>query len=95
LVVDEAMDTCIDLIVSCPKDTDVEEKKRKRLEWQEGSLTKSANLIESRIQASCGASVTKAPSVADLILKGVVEGIKGGFFDYIDTNFFDTYPGIL
>ena len=73
----------------------MEEKKRKRLEWQEGPLTKCANLIESRIQASGGSSVAKAPSVADLILKGIVEGIKSGFFDYIDTNFFDTYPGIL
>ena len=47
------------------------------------------------IQAAGGASVATGPSVADLIVKGIVEGIRNGFFDYIDTNFFDAYPGIL
>ncbi|KAI2507742.1 glutathione transferase [Fragilaria crotonensis] len=94
LVVDEVMDTCNEILnglfASFPQ-----EKKRKRLEWQEGPLTKCTNLIESRIQASGGVSVAKAPSVADLMLKGVVDGIKRGFFDYIDATFFDNYPGIL
>jgi hypothetical protein len=89
------MDTCSDIMKSRPHEKDVEEKKRKRLEWQEGPLTKFSNLIESRIQAAGGSSVVEDPSIADFIVMGVVESIKkGSCYEFVDTNFFDRYPGI-
>jgi prostaglandin-H2 D-isomerase / glutathione transferase len=95
LVVDEVMDSCNEIMGSVPRDADEEEKKTKRKEWQEGAFTKFANFIESRIQAAGGTHVVKEPSIADLILKGLVDGFKSGYFDYIDTDFFDKYPGIM
>ena len=89
------MDSCSDLFASCPQDSDVEEKKKKRIEWQEGPLVTYFNLIESRIQAAGGKGVVKAASVADLVVKGVAEGIKNGYFDYVDPKVVDGYPGIL
>lgn len=89
------MDTCSDIMSSRPHEKDVEEKKRKRLEWQAGPLTKYSKLIESRIQAAGGTSVVKNPSIADYIVMGVVESIKkGSCYEFVDTNFFDSYPGI-
>ena len=93
-MVDEAMDSCNEIMGMVPKGADEEEKKKKRKEWQEGALTKFANFVESRIQASGGTRFVKEPSIADLILSGLVDGLKSGYFDYIDTDFFDKYPGI-
>ena len=76
LVVDEALDSCNEIMSLMPKDADEEEKKKKRKEWQEGALTRFANFIESRIQAAGGTRLVKEPSIADLILSGLVDGFK-------------------
>jgi hypothetical protein len=94
LVVDEVIECISDMMNSCPWGEDGEEKKKKRIEWRDGALTKYSTFIESRIQASGGKSVVSKPSVADFLLMGMVEGVKAGFFDYIECDFYDKFPGI-
>mmetsp|Transcript_18052 Transcript_18052/g.29913 ORF Transcript_18052/g.29913 Transcript_18052/m.29913 type:complete len:204 (-) Transcript_18052:196-807(-) len=96
LIVDEVMDTCSEIMSTAPQDPDPETKKNRRQEWQAGGLTKFSNHIEKRIQEAGGKSVIKTPSVADLAVWAVVDGIKRGFYDHVDAAFFDTnYPGIV
>ena len=83
------------MMTTCPYAKDEEEKKAKRVEWQNGTLTKFSSLIESRIQSAGGRSVVESASIADVILRGIVENVKNGFFDYVDPNFFSNYPGIM
>jgi hypothetical protein len=96
LVVDEVMDTCSEIMSTAPQDPDPEAKQKKRQEWKVGALTKFSNQIEKRIQEAGGKSVIAAPSVADLAVWAVVDGIKGGNYDHVEPTFFDaSYPGIL
>jgi hypothetical protein len=52
--------------------------------------------VEHVIQTNGGGkSVATTPSVADVVVKGVVGMIQSGFFDYIDGDYFDAFPGII
>ncbi len=96
LVVDEAMDSLNEMLSKCPQDKDVEEKKKNRHEFQLGFMTTCSKLIESRIQKyGGGKGFVSSPSVADLVLLGIVNGVESGFFDYIDPKFFEAYPAIM
>jgi glutathione S-transferase len=95
LIVDEITDSTNELMWKMPRDNDEEVKKKKREEWQNGQLTLCANHIESRIQSSGGKSVVSTASVADIAVHWLVLCIRSGFLDYVDTAFFDRYPGIL
>jgi glutathione S-transferase len=96
LIVDEAMDSINELMSKCPQDKDAELKKKNRQEFQAGFMTTCAKFLESRIQKyGGGKGFVSSPSVADFVLMGVVQSVKSGSFDYVDTTFFDAYPGIL
>ncbi len=89
------MDCLSELFSKAPHDPNEDEKKKKREQYQAGYMTACAKLLEARIQAyGGGAGFCSVPSVADLLLMSVIKTIKMGLFDYIDTNFFDAYPGI-
>lgn len=96
LVVDEVMETINEMSNKAPQDPDEEVKKKKRQEWQSTGLTKYADYLEKQIQTfGAGKSVVDTPSFADVGVKTLVGMIQGGFFDYVDTDFFDKYPGIM
>jgi hypothetical protein len=94
LVVDEVIECINDIMNSYPRGGDGEEKKKKLIDWRDGVLTKYIQFIESRIQAAGGKSVVSKPGVGDFLLMGIVEGVKGGFFDHVESDFFDKFPGI-
>lgn len=95
LIVDEAMETMNELMMKTPQNADVEEKKKARKEFQGGQMTKWFTFLESRIQAAGGEGFVKSfPSIADLSLWLMCEGIKSGSWDYIDPTFVDGFPGI-
>lgn len=96
LVVDEAMDTLSEMMSKIPRGNDENEKKVNREEYQATFMTAAAKLLESRIMKyGGGKGFVSSPSVADLFLAGVLQFIGTGFYDYIDTKFFDSYPGIM
>ena len=95
LIVDEITDSTNELMWKMPRDNDEEVKKKQREQWQASQLTQCANLIESRIQSAGGKSVVSTASVADIAVHWLVLCIRSGFLDYIDTAFFNGYPGIL
>eukprot|EP00980_Cylindrotheca_fusiformis_P008448 scaffold1786_cov138-Cylindrotheca_fusiformis.AAC.6 len=79
-----------------PMSKDPEELKKLRQEFQKGTLTNYCQWIEGIIQGNGGTLVAgKSPTYADLVLAGFAPMIQSGFFDHIDTNFLDGYPGIL
>jgi glutathione S-transferase len=94
LVVDEVLETCNEIMGKAPNDKDEDEKKKKRIEWQNDGLTQYAEFLESRVQSGGGKSVSSKPSVADLAIGTLVKTFEGGLFDHIDTDFFAKYPGI-
>ena len=58
-------------------------------------MTKYWKFVESLIQANGGTYVAdKKPTYADFVVMASVQGIQKGFWDHIDTNFFDDYPGV-
>eukprot|EP00543_Licmophora_paradoxa_P004442 CAMPEP_0202444104 /NCGR_PEP_ID=MMETSP1360-20130828/3247_1 /ASSEMBLY_ACC=CAM_ASM_000848 /TAXON_ID=515479 /ORGANISM="Licmophora paradoxa, Strain CCMP2313" /LENGTH=180 /DNA_ID=CAMNT_0049059999 /DNA_START=120 /DNA_END=662 /DNA_ORIENTATION=+ len=95
LKVDEAIDIVAELLSKVPKCEDKDEMKKLREEFQKETMTKYAIFLENRVQMSGGNSIASSPSVADLILKTTIGAIETGFWDYIDTKFFDQYPGIM
>lgn len=75
---------------------DADELKKLRQEFQKGTFTKYWKFIEGIIQENGGIYVSgSSPTFADLLVFGSVAQIKTGFWDHIDTNFFDDYPGII
>jgi glutathione S-transferase len=94
LVVDEVLETCNEIMGKAPNDKDEDEKKKKRIEWQNDGLTKYAEFLESRVQAGGGKGVASKPSIADFAIGVLVKTLEGGLFDHIDTDFFAKYPGI-
>jgi hypothetical protein len=60
-------------------------------------MTKYWTWIEGLIQENGGCFVTgNSPTYADLLAVNQVLVIQSGFWDHIDTTFFDSsYPGIL
>jgi prostaglandin-H2 D-isomerase / glutathione transferase len=97
LLVDEMMETCHEIGSDCPPQDDdnpivLAEKRR---EWQATTLTRYANFIECRLAKHQGKGVIGRPSVADLVVKNVVDSIRSGFFEHVDQDFFDAdYPNI-
>lgn len=71
-----------------------EEKKQQRQEFQMGPMTKYAAFAEKKIQAAGGKGFASTPSVADVMLMVQVKTIRSGQWDYIDSDFYDSYPGI-
>jgi len=71
-----------------------DEKKSLREEFQKGPMTKYAAFAEKRIQAAGGKGFANTPSVADVMLMCTVSQISAGTWDYIDTAFYDSFPGI-
>jgi glutathione S-transferase len=96
LAVDEALDSMNEMVSLFPFGPGTEEeKKQQRQEFQKGPATKYAAFAEKKIEAAGGKGFASTPSVADVMLMCQVNAIKSGVFDYIDTNFYDSYPGIL
>jgi hypothetical protein len=97
LMVDEAMETMNELMMKTPQNADVEEKKKARKEFQqEDQMTKWFKFLEARIQAAGGQGFVESfPSIADVSLWLMCEGIKSGNWDYIDDTFVDGFPGIM
>merc|ERR1711935_664389 len=76
-----------------PKSKDPDELKKLRQEFQKGTFTKYWKFIEGIIQENGGSLVSgSTPTFADLLVDQSVAMIKSGFYDHIDTNFFDNYP---
>lgn len=98
LIVDESMDVISECFAKVPRGTGTaEEKRAQRQEFQKGMLTKYFGLLESRIQQFGGETkdtVCGITSVADLYLMTSVKFLQSGFYDDIDTDFFDSYPGV-
>lgn len=94
LLVDEMMETCNEIGSDCPIDTDLEVLKLKRKAWQDSALTRFANVIERRLARNTAPGTIGRPSVADLLIKNVVDTVESGFFEYVDTRFFDSYQHI-
>ena len=66
-----------------------------RQEFQKGTFTKYWKFIEGIIQENGGVFVSgSTPTFADLLIQQTVAMLKAGFWDHIDTNFFDDYPAI-
>ena len=96
LAVDEAVDTLDEMVDKAPKSQDKAELEKLRKEFQAGTMTKVATFLEGKIQANGGCYISgKSTSMADLVLLLVVKQIQIGFYDYIDTNFYDSFPGIM
>ena len=67
-----------------------------RQEFQKGTFAKYWAFIEGIIQENGGIYVSgSTPTFADLLIQQSVSMIKVGFWDHIDSNVFDEYPGIL
>jgi glutathione S-transferase len=93
---DEVADSLNELMSKAPKSQDADELKKLRGEYQAGTMTQYANLIEKRIEENGGLYVAgKVPSYADLLLSLQVKVIESGFWDHIDPNFFKQFPGIM
>jgi glutathione S-transferase len=102
LVVDEVLDSCSELLNKIPGRfcEDKEALKKLRMEFQEKTLTQYASFLErivARNKATFGSSlvVGKTVTVADIFVNGVIKAFSSGSFDYLDTDFFNTYPGLL
>ncbi len=90
------MDTISEMLTKIPMVKEEDEKKKVREEYQAGYLTTAAKLIEARIQKyGAGKGFAPSPSVADFFLLGVVNFFGLGRIDYIDTKFFESFPGIM
>lgn len=94
LLVDEMLETCNDIGLDCPQDPDPVVCATQRQTWQSTTLTRYANFIEMRLAKYHGKGTIGRPSVADLAVKHVVDGVRSGFFEHVDKNFFDAYPNI-
>lgn len=96
LVCDEVMDTLNEMMSNFPwQAKDDEEKKKLREEFQNGTMTKTMKFIEQCVQDAGGKGVVKSgPCVADLMLMTNVKSIRSGMLDYLNTDFFASYPGI-
>ena len=96
LYVDEVMDTLNDLISAMPQSKDEEEKKKLREEFATTKMKQFCDFIERIVQTNGkGKSVATSPSVADILLKVSVAMVSSGLMDYVNTNYFDSYPGIV
>lgn len=97
LGVDEAMDCINEMVDKFPFGPfeSEDEKKAARQEFQKGPATKYADFAEKKIQATGGKGFASTPSVADVMLMCQVSSIQSGLMDYIDTGFYDSYPGIM
>lgn len=98
LYVDEVMDSLSEMMSSdkLPHCDDRVELQRLRQDFQHTVMTKYCTFVEAIINSNGGGrSVSTSPSVADIIILIMVQAIQAGFWDFIDTNFFDAYPGIL
>lgn len=96
LFCDEVMDTLSEMSTKAPRSKDPDEFKKLREEYQNTVMTKTAKFVEHIIQTNGGGKyVCRAPSVADLLVKGSVETLKSGMFDHVNKDFFDDYPGIV
>jgi glutathione S-transferase len=100
LVVDEVLDSCNELLYKIPFCEDKEALKKLRTEYQEKTLTQYASFLERLVaknKETFGSSlvVGKTVTVADIFVNGVIEAFSSGSFDYLDTDFFKTYPGLL
>lgn len=60
-------------------------------------MTQTFSWIEGIIQDNGGTYVSggNSPTYADLTIALTVPAIETGFWDHIDTNFFDQFPGIM
>ena len=97
LVVDEVMDVLNEVLTKAPFGAATEaEKKEKREAYQKNEMPKYFGLVEKRIQTfGHGKTVCGVPSVADIHLMVMVQGLESGNWDYIDVDFFKKgYPGI-
>jgi hypothetical protein len=97
LYCDEIMDTVQDVFSTIPMTAESEEEKKTlREEFQNTKLVLYAKYIEGVIQSNGnGRMVCTTPSVADLIVRGMVDFVSSGMLDYIDPKFFDSYEGIM
>lgn len=95
LAVDEAMDCMNEVVALFPwVAATEEEKKTKREAFQQTIMTKYAEYAEKKIQLAGGTSFASTPNVADVMLMTQVDPVTSGIYDYIDTKFYDAYPGI-
>jgi glutathione S-transferase len=95
LCVDEALDTLNELMGLAPKTEDPDELKEAREEFQKGTMTKFSSRLEELIQTNGGVGFCSTPSIADMALKSSVESVRGGMWDHIDPEFFESYKGIV
>ncbi|CAJ1952881.1 unnamed protein product [Cylindrotheca closterium] len=92
---DMVAETINELAALAPKSKDQDELKKLRQEFQKDTLTKYWKFVEGIIQENGGILVSgSTPTFADLLIQQSVLMIKLGFWDHIDTNFFDDYPGL-
>jgi prostaglandin-H2 D-isomerase / glutathione transferase len=101
LVVDEVLDSCNELLDKIPSFCeDKEALKKLRTEFQEKTMTQYASFLErivAKNKETFGSSlvVGTTVTVADIFVNGVIEAVSSGIFDYLDKDFFKTYPGLL
>lgn len=96
LVVDEVMESLNELMSKTPRSADPDEFKQLRQDYQRTTMTKYANFVEAAIQRNGGVGVVALqPSIADLALRLLVQGVAQGNWDHVDPHFFETFPGIM
>jgi glutathione S-transferase len=96
LAVDEIVDSINELMGLAPRSKDPEEFKKLRSEFQETTMKKFSDFIESIIQRNGGKLVVgKSVTMADIAVSQTVKSIESGSWDHIDSKFFASYPGMI
>lgn len=101
LAVDEVLDSCNELLQKIPSFCEDEEALKKlRTEFQEKTMRQYASFLERLVaknKETSGSSlvVGTTVTVADIFVNGVIEAFSSGTFDYVDTDFFNSYPSLL
>ena len=94
LVVDEACETCNELVAKMPfgASPDLEAKRK---DFQATVMPVYAAFLESLIQQNGGTYVKgQTMTVADVMIYVTVAGMESGNLDFLDAQFFKAYPGI-
>lgn len=94
LVVDEACETCNELVAKLPFGASPN-LEAKRKEFQATVMPVYAAFLESLIQQNGGTYVKgQTMTLADVMIYVTVAGMESGNFDFLDAQFFKAYPGI-
>jgi glutathione S-transferase len=96
LAVDEIVDSVNELMGLAPRSKDPEEYIKLRKEFQETTMKKFSDFIESIIQRNGGKVVVgKGVTMADIAVSQTVKSVESGSWDHVDSTFFSSYPGMM